>query len=111
MTGEPGVLQSVGSQRVGHDFAIEQQEENQHIKAMGIFFPRLFLLLLLSQAKQYLQCGLWTKILWKKESEISQLCLTLCDLMDSSCQAPPSMGFFQARILEWVAISFSRGSS
>ena len=25
-------------------------------------------------------------------------------------QAPLSMGFFQARILEWVAISFSRGS-
>ena len=27
-----------------------------------------------------------------------------------SYQAPASMGFFQARILEWVAISFSRGS-
>ena len=26
-------------------------------------------------------------------------------------QAPLSMGFFQARILEWVAISSSRGSS
>ena len=26
-------------------------------------------------------------------------------------QAPLSMGFFQARILEWVAISLSRGSS
>ena len=26
-------------------------------------------------------------------------------------QAPPSMGFFQARALEWVATSFSRGSS
>ena len=26
-------------------------------------------------------------------------------------QAPRSMGFFQARVLEWVAISFSRGSS
>ena len=26
-------------------------------------------------------------------------------------QAPLSMGFFQARILEWVAISYSRGSS
>ena len=26
-------------------------------------------------------------------------------------QAPPSMGFFQARELEWVAISFSRASS
>ena len=24
-------------------------------------------------------------------------------------QAPPSMGFFQTRVLEWVAISFSRG--
>ena len=28
-----------------------------------------------------------------------------------ACQAPLSMGYFQARILEWVAISFSRGSS
>ena len=27
------------------------------------------------------------------------------------CQAPLSMGFFQASILEWFAISFSRGSS
>ena len=26
-------------------------------------------------------------------------------------QASLSMGFFQARVLEWVAISFSRGSS
>ena len=26
-------------------------------------------------------------------------------------QAPPSMEFFQARVLEWVVISFSRGSS
>ena len=28
-----------------------------------------------------------------------------------ACQAPLSMGFFLGRILEWVAISFSRGSS
>ena len=28
-----------------------------------------------------------------------------------ACQVPPSTGFFQARILEWVAISFSRVSS
>ena len=54
MTGETGVLQSLGSQRVGHDFVIEQQEENQHNKATRIFFSRLFLLLLLSQDKQYL---------------------------------------------------------
>ena len=28
-----------------------------------------------------------------------------------ACQAPPSMGILWARIREWVAISFSRGSS
>ena len=28
-----------------------------------------------------------------------------------ACQAPLSMGFFQAGTLEWVAISFSRGFS
>ena len=26
-----------------------------------------------------------------------------------ACQAPPSVGFFQARLLEWAAISFSQG--
>ena len=39
-------------------------------------------------------------------------CQTLCDPMDSSLhQAPLSMGFFKARVLEWVAIFFSRESS
>ena len=28
-----------------------------------------------------------------------------------ACQAPPSVGILQARILEWVAMPFSRGSS
>ena len=42
---------------------------------------------------------------------VTQLCLTLCDLMDCSCQAPLSMGILQARILEWVAMPSSRGSS
>ena len=37
---------------------------------------------------------------------ITQLCLTLCDLMDSTV-----LGILQARILEWVAFPFSRGSS
>ena len=32
-------------------------------------------------------------------------------LWSVACQACLSMGFFQARILKWVAISFSRGSS
>ena len=32
---------------------------------------------------------------------------TLCDPWTTACQTPLSMEFFQARILEWVAISFS----
>ena len=42
---------------------------------------------------------------------VAQLCLTLCDPVDSSPQAPLSMGILQARILEWVAMPSSRGSS
>ena len=41
-----------------------------------------------------------------------QLCPTLWDLMDCIVlQAPLSMGIFQVRILEWVAMASSRGSS
>ena len=40
-----------------------------------------------------------------------QSCLTLCDPIDSSPPGSPIPGFLQARTLEWVAISFSRGSS
>ena len=42
---------------------------------------------------------------------LAQLCLTLCDAMDWSLPGSSGHGIFQARILEWVAISFSRGSS
>ena len=46
-----------------------------------------------------------------KESEVTQSCLTLCDAMDCSLPGSSIHGIFQARILEWVAISFSRRSS
>ena len=36
-----------------------------------------------------------------------QSCLTLCDPTDSSTPGSPIPGIFQARTLEWVAISFS----
>ena len=43
---------------------------------------------------------------------VSQFCPILCNTMDCIAhQVPPSMKFFQARILQWVAISFSRGTS
>ena len=40
-----------------------------------------------------------------------QSCPTLCDPIDSSPPGFPIPGILQARMLEWVAISFSRGSS
>ena len=42
---------------------------------------------------------------------VAQACLTLCDLMDCSLPGSSIHAIFQARVLEWVAISFSRGSS
>ena len=42
---------------------------------------------------------------------VAKLCLILATLWTVACQSPLSMGFFQASILEWVAISFSRKSS
>ena len=47
----------------------------------------------------------------ESESEVVQSYLTLCDPMDCSLSGSSIHGIFQARILEWVAISFSRGSS
>ena len=42
------------------------------------------------------------------ESEVTQLCLTPCNPMDCSPPGSSTHGIFQARVLEWVAISFSR---
>src|SRR5574337_493665 len=42
---------------------------------------------------------------------VTQLCPTLCNPMDCSPTGSSVHGISQARILEWVAISFSRGSS
>ena len=42
---------------------------------------------------------------------VAKLCLPLCDPMDCSLPGSSVHGISQAKILEWVAISFSRGSS
>ena len=51
------------------------------------------------------------KVKVKSESEVAQSCPTLCDPMDCSLPGSSVHEILQARILEWVAISFSRGSS
>ena len=42
----------------------------------------------------------------KVKVKVAQSCLTFCDTMDYTIH-----GILQTRILEWVAIPFSRGSS
>ena len=42
---------------------------------------------------------------------VTQSCLTLCDPMDCSPPGSSVHGILQARILVWVAILFSKGSS
>ena len=42
---------------------------------------------------------------------VAQSCLTLCNPMNCSSPGSSVCWILQARILEWVAISFSKGSS
>ena len=46
----------------------------------------------------------------KSESEVSQSCLTLSDPTDCSLPGSSIHGIFQAKVLEWVAIAFSKES-
>ena len=42
--------------------------------------------------------------------KVAQTCLTLCDSMDCCLPGSSVHGILQARILDWVAVPFSRGS-
>ena len=44
----------------------------------------------------------------KVKSEVAQSCPTLSDPMDCSLPGSSVHGVFQARVLEWVAIAFSK---
>ena len=64
-----------------------------------------------SQSYGFSSSHVWMWVLDYKESEVTQLCPTLSNPMDCSLPGSSIHGILQARILEWVAISFSRGSS
>ena len=72
-TEEPGRLQSMGSQRVSHNWATFSKQ-------------------------------------WKRYVLDTQSCFTLRDPTDCGPPGCSVRGFLQARILQWVAIPFSRGS-
>ena len=67
---------------------------------IGIDFRTLLTHILLLQLSFFFVCLFFNKP-----------CSTLCDPMDCSPPGSTVHGIFQAGILEWVAISFSRGSS
>ena len=47
----------------------------------------------------------------RARTKLVQSCPTLCNSMDCSLSGSSVHRIFQARILEWVAVPFSRGSS
>ena len=95
-TEEPGGPQSIGSQRVRQDWSdwacVVSRLKRHSCRRCG---------------------GLSTQnmLLQASGSEAAQPCPTLCDPMDCSLPGSSVHGIFQARVLEGVAISFSRGSS
>ena len=61
----------------------------------------------------------WARMPWSPRGQreltvlccVTQPCLTLCDTWTAAHQARLSIGVLQARLLEWVAMPSSRGSS
>ena len=66
----------------------------------------------ISDVEHFFTClfciSLETEMKWKS---VTQSCLTLCNPMDYSPPGSSVHGISQTRILEWVPIPFSRGSS
>ena len=52
-----------------------------------------------------------TRLKWLSSSSVSHSVMSLCSPMDCSPPGSSVHGILQARILEWIAIPFSRGSS
>ena len=58
---------------------------------------------------EWRRCGIsvWLKV----KVLVAKSCPTLCDPTDCSLPGPSVHGIFQAIVLEWIALPFSRGSS
>ena len=65
------------------------------------------------EKSRYTMCEMLSYLLvdlnYKAHVLVAQSCLSLCDPMNYSLPGSSVHGIFQARRLEWVAISFSRG--
>ena len=88
-TQEPGGLQSIGSHRVGHDCSNLAQHTILSLTLILYFLSFFFFFF----------------------NSVGQSCLALWDPIHYSPPGSSVHGISHAEILEWVAISFSRGSS
>ena len=140
-TEEPGGLQSIGLQRVRHNWSDLACMYCIYSRSLSYAYldpktsrggfselfdhrtssPFLLLFFFIMQFKwclvgdwcyteQSLGNFLW-KWKWMVKMLVTQLCPTLCHPMDCSLPGSFIYGIFQTRVLEWVAISFSRGPS
>ena len=106
-TEEPDRLQSMGSQSVRHDW----------VTSLSFTFYVSSITLGEGNCNPF-QCSCLENPMdgetWRATvqfSSVTQSCLALSDPMDCSLPGSSVHGIFQARVLEWVAIFFSRGTS
>ena len=134
---EPGRLQSMGSLGIRHDWvtsffhfhALEKEMET-HFSVLAWRIPRMVEPSGLTFMGLHRVIHDWSDLaaavyvtvyplyvffekmsIWKKKVLVTQSCLTFCHPKDCSLPFSSVHGIIQARILEWVAIPFSRGSS
>ena len=116
-TAEPGGLLSTESHRVGHDWrdlaatayplTVASTKTHWQTNSASIHFSSLMWKLPLSPS--HLKGVFWVEMPWSEVKSLSHVWLSVTQ----NCSLPGSSvhGIFQARVLEWIAISFSRGSS
>ena len=83
---------------------------HMQIQEIGMRVVPLTLPQVILSSKMFLSHSLDFRVCWSAAAVAAkshQLCPTLCNPMDGSPPGSPIPGILQARILEWVAISFS----
>ena len=101
---------------VGRSFFTKLSWKHENINHNPFFFPKTYIVYWLHQRWSYLIQGMSAKVGWtmrKRRSKglVAQLCMALWDSMDYSLPGSSVHGVLQARILEWEATPFFRGSS
>ena len=108
-TGEPSGLLSMGSHRVRHDWSdLAAAAADSIFKSRDITLPTKVHLVkaMVSPAVTY-GCEIWNIKKAAATAKSLQSSPTMCDPIDGSPPGSPVPGILQARVLEWVAISFS----